>query len=284
MEINRRTTAFKTILALMMMAVIGFLSFSAAAESTRKLELRMVMYMAGITAGTMKLEVDFNDVDAISSLRLKSKGVVKMMTGYKGRSEARTALPEEAWPIPISYDSAYETNKYDRRIEIRYNPNDGEITELQNWKRGEPRTTNVPEPLRLATIDPLTSILHFRHWILALRNDPTTARQQSFEVFDGRRRYRLTADVIERDDMEFGDEDLPVFKLKVVMEPLAGFGSKDLLANWSSEDGQRWIELVITDDDNPVPLLLETKGGTLKTSIFLEEVCDGEGNCTDFDS
>lgn len=244
----------------------------------------MVMYMAGFTAGKMKLSVDFNDVDATTSLRLKSKGVVKMMTGYKGKSKATTTLPEAAWPIPISYDSAYETKKYDRRIEIRYDRDDGEIEELQTWKRGEPRNSKVPEALWQATIDPLTAVLHFRHWIRALRDDPEMARQQTFEVFDGRRRYRLNAEILKREEIEFGGRELPVFRTQVVMTPMAGFSSRDMLANWSSEDGSRWIELTITDDDNPVPLSLETKGGSLKTTIFLEEVCDGEDNCTDFES
>ena len=269
--------------AFLMMAIIIVPSLPALAETTKRVELKMVMYVAGLTAGTMKLAVDFNDEDATTSLRLKSKGMVKMMTGYKGRSEATSALPEETWPIPISYDSAYETNKYDRKIEIRYNSDDGQITDLKEWKRGDPRTTNVPEPLRLETIDPLTAILHIRHWILALRQDPTAEMQQAFEVFDGRRRYRLNASIIERDEVEFGGRDLPAYRIKIVMEPLAGFSSKDMLANWSSEQGDRWIELRITDSDNPVPLSLETQGGTLKTSLYLKEVCDADDNCTDFD-
>lgn len=269
---------------LLIIAFMAFPLLPAIAETTKRVELKMAMYMAGLKAGTMKLEVDFNDVDATTSLKLKSKGMVKMMTGYKGKSEARSALLVETWPMPISYDSSYETNKYDRKIEIRYNPDDGQITDLNEWKRGEPRTTNVPEDLRHETIDPLTAILHVRHWILALRQDPVTSKQQAFEVFDGRRRYRLNTSIIERDDVKFGGERLSAYRVKVVLEPLAGFSSNDMLANWSSEGGERWIEMLITDDDNPVPLMLETKGGTLKTSIYLERACDRDDNCIDFDS
>lgn len=284
MSVRRRNVINRPVLALMIMVLAGGWSLIASASSSKRLDLRMVMYMAGFTAGTMKLSLDFNDVDVTSSLRLKSKGVVKMITGYKGNSEARTTLPAQAWPMPVSYDAAYETNKYDRKIEIRYGSDQGEITDLKIWKRGEPRNSKVPGSLRQSTIDPLTAILHFRHWILALRNDPTAGRQQAFEVFDGRRRYRLNAEIIERDIVDFGGKNLPAFRVKVIMEPLAGFGKKDMLANWSSEDGNRWIELMITDDDNPVPLSLETKGGTLKTSILLERICDGDENCTKFDS
>jgi len=284
MQSNRGTAVNFYVSALIMMFLAVCIPLSAAAEPSKRLELRMVMYMAGITAGNMKLSVDFNDRDATTALKLKSKGVVKMITGYKGNSEAKASLPEEAWPMPISYDSAYKTNKYDRKIEIRYNENDGEIINLQTWKRGEPRNSNVPKALQQATIDPLTAILHVRHWILALRNDPSMAKQQTFEIFDGRRRYRLDASIIERKAIEFGGRDMPAFRLKVVMEPLAGFSSKDMLANWSGEGDDHWIELTITDDDNPVPLLLETQGGTLKTSVYLKEVCNGGNDCMEFDS
>ena len=63
------------------------------------------------------------------------------------------------------------------------------------------------------------------------------------------------------------------------MEPLAGFSKKDMLANWASEDGKRWIELVVTDDDNPLPVSLQTKGGSLKTSIRLRKICTGDRGC-----
>ncbi len=284
MQGNRGTTIGRFISAVIVICLTACLSLPALAESVKNVELRMVMYLGGITAGKMKLSVDFNDQDATTMLNLKSKGVVKMMTGYKGSSQAKTILPDKAWPVPISYDSAYKTNKYDRKIEIRYNQNDGEIVNLQTWKRGEPRNSGIPKELQQATIDPLTTILHFRHWILALRNNPTIASEKTFEVFDGRRRYRLNASILDREQTRFGGRVLPVFKLKVMMEPLAGFSKRDMLANWSSEDGDRWIELTITDDDSPVPLLLETIGGTLKTSIYLTEVCNGGDRCMEFDS
>ena len=279
----RTTLIMSPVIALVMM-MIACLPLSAAADQAEKVDLNMVMYFGGFTAGKMKLSVDFNDDDAISSLRLKSKGVLEMMTGYKGRSEARTALSAEAWPMPARYDSSYETSNYTRRIEIGYNEEDGEITHLQTWKRGKPRRNKLSEDLLQATIDPLTTILQLRHWILALRDDPTTAEEQAFEVFDGRRRYRLDASVIQRDKVKFDGKRMPAYRLKVVMDPIAGFSSKDMLANWAAEDGDRWIELVVTDDDNPLPLWLETNGGTVGTSIVLQRACVGGERCTDYDS
>ncbi len=254
------------------------------AGATQQVKLDMVMLVAGMTAGTMKLTVDFNDVEATTRLKLKSKGMVKMMTGYKASSEATSALPRAAWPMPVSYVSAYETNKHDRRIAISYSPEDGEISGLNEWKRGKPRRSKIPEALRQATVDPLTAILHMRHWILALRADPAMSKVQTFEIFDGRRRYRLSASIIERDKVRFGGERRAAYRVKVILEPLAGFRKNDMLANWSSEGGDRWIELLITDDDNPLPLSLRTKGGSLETSIVLEHACGEPGECIKFGS
>ena len=64
--------------------------------------------------------------------------------------------------MPVSYDSTYETKNTDRKVLIRYDEDDGQITEFKAWKRGKPRNSKVPEDLRQATIDPLTAVLRYR--------------------------------------------------------------------------------------------------------------------------
>lgn len=269
--------------ALLVLILPGYLPFHAIAAAAKRVDLHMVMYMAGVTAGTMTLSVEFNDDDAVSRLKLKSKGLMKLMTGYQGKSQSRSTLPDRAPPMPISYDSAYETNKYDRKVLIRYDPDDGDITELRTWKRGKPRSIKVPEHLRLETIDPLTAMLRFRYWVLDVRAGRSVADQRIFEIFDGRRRYRLRAEILDRGRFGFDGGQVDAFRFKVVMKPIAGFSAKDMLARWSSENGERWIELFVTDDDNPSPLSLETKGGGLKTRILLKKACTDQA-CIKFDS
>ena len=269
--------------ALLVLILLGYLPFHAIAAASKRVDLRMVMYMAGMTAGTMSLSVEFNDDDAVSRLKLKSKGLLKLMTGYQGKSQSRSMLPDHEPPMPISYDSAYETNKYDRKVVIRYDPEDGDITELRTWKRGKPRSSKVPERLRLATIDPLTAMLQFRYWLLDVRAGRSVSDHRVFEIFDGRRRYRLRVEILDRGEVTFDGKSVDAFRLKVVMEAMAGFSTKDMLARWSSENGERWIELFVTDDDSPSPLSLETKGGALKTKILLRKACTDQ-TCVKFNS
>ncbi|MDH3661214.1 MAG: DUF3108 domain-containing protein [Alphaproteobacteria bacterium] len=268
------------------MAPIG-----AKAETLRPMDLHLVMSMGGLTAGSLMLSIDPKDDRIESVLKMKSQGLFKFVTGYKSRAEAKST-PEinGKGPMPVSYDTTYETKNTERKVSIRYDAGDGQITDLKTWKRGKPRKSKVPEELRLETIDPLTAVLQLRHWIREMREAETgkigenVSDSRAFEIFDGRRRYRLSAELLSRRRVTFDGEKTPALRFKVLMEPLAGFSKKDMLANWASEDGKRWIEMVVTDDDDPLPISLTTKGGTLKTSVYLRKVCINGAKCRKVDS
>lgn len=284
----------KGLAALLVLLGLGTSAFEAKADVLEPTELHLVMWMGGVTAGTMRLSIDPGDGEVESSLRMKSQGLFKLLTGYKSRAKARTkpAVNGTA-PMPMTFDSTYETKKTEREVMIRYDPENGEITGLENYKRGEPRKNKVPEELRLDTVDPLTAVLQLRHWIREIRAGegvvPVSVEAggglaRKFEIFDGRRRYRLDAEFLGRREIKVDGPNLSGLRFKVRMEPLAGFSSKDMLANWSSEDGQRWIELIVTDDDNPIPYSMITKGGTLETTILLRKACIGNRKCRKFES
>lgn len=287
-------TIRRGLVALVIAFGVSMVSADTQAETLEPTKLYLVMSMAGVTAGSLQLTIDPTDGEVTSSLKMKSQGFFKLLTGYKSRAEARSRQASNGVaPMPVSYDSTYETRKSERKVLIRYDPDDGSITDLESWKRGKPRKSKVPEGLRLDTVDPLTAMLQLRHWVREFRDEQVNKINiaadeasiiQTFEVFDGRRRYRLNAELLERLQIDFDGDDRPALRFKVRMEPLAGFSSKDMLANWASEDGKRWIELVITDEDNPLPVSMTTKGGTLKTTVYLRKVCIGKARCSKIDS
>lgn len=275
----------------LMMALAG--PITGKAKASDELDLYMVMTMAGVTAGSIKLSIDDRESETVSKLAMKSKGLFKFLTGYKSKATARsTGGADGVSPMPMSYDSTYETKSGERRVEIRYDDETGDIDSLGNWKRGKPRKTKVPAGMQSATVDPLTAMVRFRHWIRQLHGDGAIqridatepiAKLQSFDVFDGRRRYRLQISLLERLEVDHGGSRVPAFRFKVALQTLAGFSKRDMLANWSSEDGQRWIEVIVTDDANPVPISMTTIGGSLKTSVYLRKICNGEDVCTKID-
>ena len=258
-------------------------------KAADELDLYLVMTMAGVTAGSVKLSIDDQDSRTVSKLAMKSKGMFKFLTGYKSKATAHsTGGIEGMSPMPLSYDSTYKTKNTERRVEIRYDGATGEIDTFGSWKFDKPRKPKVPASLQAATVDPLTAMVQFRHWIRELRigggvqkvgTAEPVAESKVLDVFDGRRRYQLQIGLLERFEADYDGRDVPALRFRVDMKALAGFSEKDMLANWASEDGQRWIEVIVTDDDNPIPLSMATIGGTLKTSVYLRKICRGEENC-----
>jgi hypothetical protein len=277
-QLETAMTIQKRLLVLLMLFGLGVAPIEGRADVTEPMDLHLAMSMAGVTAGSLKLSIDPSGEQIESSLRMKSSGLFKLLTGYKSRAEAKSVLGENGQaPMPMSYDSTYETRKTERKVLIRYDESSGEITDLRSWKRGKLRRNKIQDELRLATIDPLTAVLQLRHWVLEGQDAKDTSR--SFDIFDGRRRYRLEADLLDRRNIRLGDEERPALRFRVQMFPMAGFSKKDLLANWASEGGENWIEMIVTDGANPLPVSLTTVGGSLETTVYLRKVCMGDAGC-----
>jgi hypothetical protein len=254
----------------------------AAAPAARTLDLHMALYLAGVKVGALRVSIDQDQDDAVSRFDLESRGLAAMLTGYQGWAEARTRMPAGGRPQSIAYDSFYETNRYNRKVEIRYGERDGEILDLKTWKRGKPQRSKVPPELWVDTVDPLTALLTVRAWLLAARAGDAAA--PNLEVFDGGRRYSLRPEILGREQVERGGRAVPVWRLALRLIPRAGFSKNDLLANWASEGGERWIEVLMTDDDEPVPLSIRTHGGRLASTVELEKRCLGGADCVSFGS
>ncbi|MEL6964754.1 MAG: DUF3108 domain-containing protein [Pseudomonadota bacterium] len=284
-------TSFLVQRTLGILALVAIASAPVAdhAEAADELDLYMVMTMAGVTAGSIKLSVDEQESETISKLSMKSQGLFKFLTGYKSRAVAHSSNGVDSSPaMPLRYESTYEAKSGERRVEIRYDDQTGDIGSLGSWKRGKPRKTKVSAALQAGTVDPLTAMVRFRHWIRELRGDvglqrighvETVSKTQVFDVFDGRRRYRLSIDLLERLEASPTGFSVPALRFRVELETLAGFGKNDMLANWSSEDGQRWIDVVVSDENSPIPISMSTIGGGLKTDIQTRKICRGEDHC-----
>jgi hypothetical protein len=276
---------------------LGLLAFMVAAlgpvmsqaEPADEIDLHMVMTMAGVTAGSIKLSVDERESDTVSRLSMKSRGLFKLLTGYKSLATAHSSNGVDASPpMPLRYESTYETKSGERRVEIRYDEQTGDIDALGNWKRGKPRKSKVPRAMQAGAVDPLTAMIRFRHWIRELGGEvglqqigsvEAAAKAQVLDVFDGRRRYRLSIKLLDRLTANPAGKPVPAFRFRVDLETLAGFGRNDMLANWSSEDGQRWIEVIVTDEKQPVLISMSTVGGSLETAVHLQKICKGDSGC-----
>ena len=108
------------------------------AETLEPMDLHLVMSMAGVTAGSLMLSIDPKDDRIVSLLKMKSKGLFKFLTGYKSRAEGQsTSGIDGEGPMPVSYDSTYETKKTERKVLIRYDTADGRITRPSKLETGQ---------------------------------------------------------------------------------------------------------------------------------------------------
>ncbi len=255
-----------------------------AAGPARSLDLRLGMSYAGVPVGKLRIQIALSGSQAKTQLDMESRGLAAMLTGYQGSATAQTHLAADGAPRSLRYDTFEETKRYNRKRVIRYDPATGGVLDVKSWKRGKLGQSKVPPQLWQGTTDPLTALLGMRHWLqAATKGGP---RETALEVFDGGTRYTLRAELLEHTEVERGGRSLPVFHLKVRLVPIAGFNPRDTLGNWASEGEDRWIEVLLLDRAEPVPLLIRTRGGRLASTIELESLCTGSGgdDCVDYGS
>ncbi|MGF1474363.1 MAG: DUF3108 domain-containing protein [Geminicoccaceae bacterium] len=255
------------------------LNASSPDAASPPVTLDMEMTYSGFDVGDVTLLSDASGGPVVTRIDLRSTGLVRLLTGSKGWAEAATQLDEEGDPQPSRYDSYFETRRYNRQIMIRYDEQDGDVSSLQTLKRGQPQDSEVPPAMRNGTIDPMTLLFALRHWLVDRDRAETST---VFEVFDGRRRYDVAVSLLDRVNMTFAGEKRWAIRLRLVMEPLAGFDDDDLLIDWVSQEGEeKWIEALISDDELLIPLRLRTRGGGITSEQRTDRICDGSEPCVD---
>ena len=132
----------------------------------------------------------------------------------------------------------------------------------------------MPEGLRKNVIDPLTAFLRLRdHVATAGEGEAFTA-----QIFDGRRRYDLAAEVVGRDRASVAGRQQRVVRVALTLELLAGSNSNDL-ETVATDDDRVEAELLLSDDQRLLPLRLSILNSTFANSIELLQDCSGEAGC-----
>lgn len=287
--IENRGWVFKHVAALTVVAglvgagVAASPADTAGFEPQAPLALRYSLNLGGVPIATMQLHIDNSGEVYVSRMSARTRGVLDTVVRYRGEMAAATTVPPPAIAngvehkmLPRHFEASYSTRRYSRDILLTYEPETGEILELTNLKRGEEQEPRVDDALTVDTVDPLSALLQLRQDLeTAVSGGPErfTAR-----VFDGRRRYDLKAEYLGVDRVRVGGSQQDVLRLEVTMTPLAGFNRRDLLANWTDED-QRSIEVLVSNDGRYVPLHIASRGGTLTSTASLIDDCRDPDAC-----
>jgi hypothetical protein len=201
-------------------------------------------------------------------------GLVEKLVHYRAKTLATGSLGDGDSLLPVTYRSEYRSRKKDRRSVVTFDPASGDVVELENTKRGKPDDSKVPERLRKNVIDPLTAFLRIRdHIATAGRGEAFTA-----QIFDGRRRYDLAAEVVGRDRAWVAGRQQRVVRLALTLEFLAGSNANDM-EKVAVDDDRIEAELLLSDDQRLLPLRLSLLDTVIAGSIELLQDCSGEAGC-----
>jgi hypothetical protein len=244
------------------------------AEQDAPLNLRYGLYWAGFQIATLTLEHEIQPTRYRSQLLIKSVGLVEKLVHYRAKTLATGSLGDGDSLLPVTYRSEYRSRKKDRRSVVKFDPASGDVVELENTKRGKPDDSKVPEALRRNVIDPLTAFLRIRDHIATAGQDEAFTAQ----IFDGRRRYVLAAEVVGRDHAWVAGRQQRVVRLALTLEFLAGSNADDM-EKVAVDDDRIEAELLLSDDQRLLPLRLSLLDTVIAGSIELLQDCSGEAGC-----
>jgi hypothetical protein len=223
-----------------------------AGGSTPPVDARYAIEVAGIRVAELALTVTPGEGGVASRLVMQSVGLAAAWSG--ARSELATVMrrPEGGPPAPLRFEAVHTKRDREREVRIRYG-GDGAIAALALRSQGRPQPPEVPEELRVGTIDPLTAFERLRDWLLRAATGEAE-REITLPVFDGRKRVDLEARYVGRTPSPDGRGE--AHELSVRLIGRYGFDSDD-----------RFIEL--PDGDRPAPLrvLVDTTNGAIPLRI-----------------
>lgn len=261
---------------LLISGLVAFVLTAAAvrADQDAPLNLRYGLYWAGFQIATLTLEHEIQSTRYRSQLLIESVGLVEKLVHYRARTLATGRLGDGDSLLPVTYRSEYRSRKKDRRSIVKFDPASGDVLELEITKRGKPDDSKVPEALRKNVIDPLTAFLRIRdHVATAVKGELFTA-----QIFDGRRRYDLAAEVVGRDRAWIAGRDQRAVRLALTLKFLAGSNVDDL-EEVAADDDRIEAELMLSDDERLLPLRLSILNTVIAGRIELLQDCSGEAGC-----
>ena len=249
-----------------LIAVLGvFAAFAAGARAEEIAALYRASW-AGLPAGEIRLRLRDDPGAYRAEIAIRSDGLPRLMTGFRGSAVSTGRLAAGAPPAPSGYAATYDLRKHrDKRLSMRFVARGG----MTVAERGPDDTSKKPplaEQFRRDVLDPLSALAAIRE---ALRRG---LRVFSVPVYDGARRFDVIGRVLQQRRGE------PLLHLELSLAPLAGFKGE------SSEDGDpdtapRPVALTITDDDKLMPLAMSVSLYYLPLVVELSRWCGSGAPC-----
>jgi hypothetical protein len=248
----------------------------AEAGSDEPLDLRYRFSWAGVPIAMFELRHVIHAPIYQTELAIETTGLADQLFGYRSLSRATGSYQGPERFSTSRFRTAYTSNRKSRRILIRFDPDTGDVVDLELTRSGEPGQSKVPQALQKGVIDPLTALIQLRHQVAAA----TAAGADGYTaaVFDGRRRFDLRATVAGRDQVEIAGRLRPVIKVEIGLRWIAG-SNQDDMEPATADENQFRLELLLSDDDRRLPLRLRTLDSLFTAQAEIVPECLGPQGC-----
>lgn len=219
----------------LLVAVLFSLCASAAEASYQSTSLFYTVSWGNVTLAKSQLDYQFGEDDASISASVDSDGLLAFFSGFQSRAKADLVLKDAGWtPNTLFMERISGRKTVQSRVAWDDDSNVSTESRMPELDLGE--VYPVTAQMRVNVLDPYSAVLRLIHHI-----ETTGDCNESYEIYDGRRRNRLhfktlgTTNLTETRPGEFvGDALICSLEFKPI-------GGHQIDSKWRSDN---------KDDDN----------------------------------
>ncbi len=132
------------------------------AKEAPPLDLRYGFYWGGFQIAGLTLRHRVERDGYRSELIIETVGLLEKLLRLRADVHAIGERRDVESLAPMTYLSEYQSRRNSRRTIVTFNPETGDVVDLEMTKRGRPDQSKVPAALRRDVIDPLSAFLQIR--------------------------------------------------------------------------------------------------------------------------
>lgn len=249
-------------------AIVLLFAAAPAAASNGSIDARYGVSVAGIRIAELALRVAEGEGATRARLLWESAGLAAAWNGARSELNAAIRRNGTGEPLPQRFDSQLAKRDRERAVTIRYDAA-GALVGIEIRSQGRRRDSEVPEALRVGTVDPLTAFERLRDWLKAAA-EGRAPDSITVPIFDGRKRLDLEARYVGR-TRSAGDGE--VHELAVRLIGLFGFDEEDSLIQLPNGDGPAPLRVLVRADPVLLPVRVDAPERKLGPVIQLERDC-----------
>jgi len=222
--------------------------------------LRYEAWWGGLYAAELTLTLSDGGSEYEAEFSLGTRGLLDWLIGLD--LEATSTGVAGDGLTPEAYRSKYRSNSREGTTTIAFDSETGEATVSRSvvfFEPREPETDNpdrpkVPADLRTGVLDPLSA---FVEAIDRLRrhDDPAAVEPFTVAIFDGKRRFDMSGEMLGLMRHEVDGRTGDAYKLRLTARPLAGFRERTRML-WDDTA----FDVYVSADGRFVPLQIIARG------------------------